>query len=112
MAEFALTAGLVGLSWLAFFLLVRWDKKRVKKQPITSTPKEPFAGPLFGGLAAAITFLAVYIAAIGSIGWVFGIALGWIPAGLASVLAYAVFRYLWWLFLVLALLAIAKACGA
>jgi hypothetical protein len=56
-------------------------------------------GMVIGGIASVITFIAVYIAAVGSVGWVIGIALGWIPAGLASALAYVVFRYLWWLML-------------
>lgn len=56
-------------------------------------------GTAFGGIAMVVTFIAVYIAAVGSVGWVIGIALGWIPAGLASALAYLVFRYLWWLML-------------
>jgi hypothetical protein len=55
------------------------------------------AGMIVGWLAAVITFIAVYIAAVGSVGWVIGIALGWIPAGLAAGLAYLLFRYLWWL---------------
>lgn len=56
-------------------------------------------GTAIGGIAMVVTFIAVYIAAVGSVGWVIGIALGWIPAGLASALAYLVFRYLWWLML-------------
>jgi hypothetical protein len=53
------------------------------------------AGPVIGGLAAAMTFVIVWIAAIGSVGWVFGIALGWVPAWLAAAVAYAFFRVLW-----------------
>lgn len=49
-------------------------------------------GTAIGGIAMAVTFIAVYIAAVDSVGWVIGIALGWIPAGLASALAYLVFR--------------------
>jgi hypothetical protein len=56
-------------------------------------------GTAIGGIAMVVTFIAVYIAAVDSVGWVIGIALGWIPAGLASALAYLVFRYLWWLML-------------
>jgi len=54
-------------------------------------------GMAIGGLAAVITFICVYIAAVGSVGWVFGIALGWIPAGLAGWIAFFLGRYLWWL---------------
>jgi hypothetical protein len=57
------------------------------------------AGMIIGSLAALMTFLAVYIAAVGSVGWVFGIAIGWIPATLAAWLAWLLFRYLWWLML-------------
>jgi hypothetical protein len=56
-------------------------------------------GTAIGGIAMVVTFIAVYIAAVDSVGWVIGIAVGWIPAGLASALAYLVFRYLWWLML-------------
>ena len=52
-------------------------------------------GLLFGWLAGIITFVAVYIAAVGSVGWVIGIALGWIPSMLAAGLAYFIFRWLW-----------------
>ena len=52
----------------------------------------------FAGLVGAIlVFLAVYAAAIGYSGWVVGIALGWIPAILAALVAGFIFRYLWWL---------------
>jgi hypothetical protein len=50
-------------------------------------------GYVIGGLTALITFVCVYIAAIGSVGWVFGIALGWIPDGLKRNEEYL--RYLW-----------------
>ena len=56
-----------------------------------------------GGIGALITFVSVYIAAVASVGWVFGIALGWIPAWLAAMVAFVALRYLWWI-LVLALL--------
>lgn len=61
-------------------------------------------GKAFGGIAWLITFIGVYIAAVDSVGWVIGIALGWIPAGLAAVLAYLVFRYLWWAILIVGVL--------
>jgi hypothetical protein len=54
-------------------------------------------GIVFGGLAWLVTFVAVYIAAVASVGWVIGIALGWFPALLAAILAFVIFRYLWWL---------------
>lgn len=62
-------------------------------------------GTVVAYFAAVVTFIAVYIAAVGSVGWVIGIALGWIPAGLASGVAFLVGRYLWWL-LALAILLI------
>lgn len=40
-----------------------------------------------GTLLAAITFIGVWVAAVSSAGWVVGLALGWIPAYLAAVLA-------------------------
>jgi hypothetical protein len=60
-------------------------------------------GMVVGALAAVITFLWVYIAAVGSVGWVIGIALGWIPAGIAAFIAFWIGRYLWWLFALLLL---------
>jgi hypothetical protein len=54
------------------------------------------------GAAAAIAglvFIIVYVKAVQSVGWVIGIALGWIPAALAAVIAYGAIRYLWWLLL-------------
>ena len=68
-------------------------------------------GMVIGSLAGLITFIIVYIAAVGSAGWVFGIALGWIPAGLASGLAYLIFRYLWWLLLFGVIALMSKANG-
>jgi hypothetical protein len=62
-------------------------------------------GTIVGYLAAVVTFIAVYIAAVASVGWVIGIALGWIPATLAFGVAFLVGRYLWWL-LALAILLI------
>ena len=53
-------------------------------------------GGLVGGLGGIVTFLVVYLAAIDSVGWVIGIALGWIPAFLAAAVVYFVGRYLWW----------------
>ncbi len=58
-------------------------------------------GLFVGPIAAVLAFVGVYIAAVNSIGWVIGIALGWIPAGLAAVLAYFVFRYLWFALLIM-----------
>lgn len=48
-----------------------------------------------GGLGAIIAFFAIYLAAIGSVGWVIGIALGWIPAYLGGMLTFFFLRYLW-----------------
>jgi hypothetical protein len=55
-------------------------------------------GTFAGILGALLVFLAVYAAAIVYSGWVVGIALGWIPAILASLAAGILCRYLWWLF--------------
>ena len=52
-------------------------------------------GIVIGGLAGAIAYISVCIAAVRSVGWVVGIALGWIPAGLAAALAFFLGRYLW-----------------
>jgi len=58
-----------------------------------------------GLLAAAAAFIVVYAAAVSSVGWVIGIALGWIPAYLASCLAFFLVRVFLW-FAVLGLLAV------
>lgn len=52
-------------------------------------------GSILGLLGGAITFIAIYVAAVGSVGWVIGIALGWIPAYLGAVAAFIFLRYLW-----------------
>ena len=52
-------------------------------------------GLVVGWIAAAITFIAVYVAAVGSVGWVIGIALGWIPAGIAAVMVGYLVGGLW-----------------
>jgi hypothetical protein len=55
-----------------------------------------FGGALVvGWIAAAVTFIAVYIAAVASVGWVIGIALGWIPAGIAAAIVGWVVGALW-----------------
>jgi hypothetical protein len=54
-----------------------------------------WTGIVIGSLAALVTFIVVYVAAVGSVGWVIGIALGWIPAGLAAALAGTLVRWLW-----------------
>jgi hypothetical protein len=54
-------------------------------------------GLVIGAIAGLITFVCVYIAAVSSVGWVIGIALGWFPALLAGLLAFWLGRYLWWL---------------
>ena len=68
----------------------------------TRRPELKTSGALIGAFSgivgALLVFLAVYAAAIGYSGWVVGIALGWIPAILASLAAGILFRYLWWLF--------------
>lgn len=54
-------------------------------------------GNVCGGLGGLIAFFAIYIAAVGSVGWVIGIAIGWIPAYLGALLTFFLLRYLWWL---------------
>ena len=41
---------------------------------------------VFGWIAAIVTF-GVYVAAVASVGWVIGLALGWIPVGIAAAIA-------------------------
>lgn len=53
------------------------------------------AGTIIGSLAGIVTFIAIYIAAVGSVGWVIGIALGWVPAALGSIVCYILVRLLW-----------------
>jgi hypothetical protein len=65
-------------------------------------------GTLTGGIAFVVTFFAVYIAAVDSVGWVIGIALGWIPAVLAGWFAYGIFRFLWPVLVVAAVVLIPK----
>jgi hypothetical protein len=52
-------------------------------------------GSFFGGIVAFITFFAVWYAAAQSAGWVVGIALGWIPAGIAAAIAGGLTMLLW-----------------
>jgi len=52
-------------------------------------------GVVVGWLAAVVTFIAVYVAAVSSAGWVIGIALGWIPAGIAAVIVGYLVGGLW-----------------
>jgi len=55
-------------------------------------------GTFAGIVGALLVFVTVYVASIGYSGWVVGIALGWIPAILAALVAGFLLRYLWWLF--------------
>lgn len=52
-------------------------------------------GSILGGVGGLATFVIVYILAIDSAGWVVGIALGWVVAGLATAAVFLVLRYLW-----------------
>ncbi len=70
------------------------------------------AGAVIGGIAAMVTFIAIMIAAINSVGWVIGIALGWIPACLGCGIAYALFRYLWWVLAIALAWGVLKAHGS
>lgn len=55
---------------------------------------------IIGFLAAAAVFIGVYIGAAASAGWVIGLALGWIPAGIAAALSYPLTKALWPLILI------------
>ena len=60
----------------------------------------PFLGRIGNVLAyisMPITFLGMMYAACNSAGWVVGIALGWIPAILATVVVAGVVACFWWL---------------
>lgn len=52
-------------------------------------------GSILGFLGGAVTFMAIYVAAVGSVGWVIGIALGWFPAYLGALACFVFLRYLW-----------------
>lgn len=52
-------------------------------------------GNIFGFLGGAVSFIAIYIAAVSSVGWVIGIAIGWIPAYLGAFACFLFLRYLW-----------------
>lgn len=52
-------------------------------------------GSILGGLVGIIAFIGVMIAACKEAGWVIGIALGWIPAGIVAVIAGGLVRFLW-----------------
>ena len=52
-------------------------------------------GAPLGFIAAAATFLAVYVFAIESAGWVIGMTLGLFPACLAAMAAFFVIAYGW-----------------
>jgi hypothetical protein len=68
-------------------------------------------GIIVGSIAGFVTFFSVWIAAVGSVGWVIGIALGWIPALLASLIAYVVGAFLWPLAALAILVVIAAFAG-
>lgn len=53
------------------------------------------AGDVIGVIGAVICFISIYIAAIASVGWVLGVALGWIPAYLGAALCGVLLRFLW-----------------
>jgi hypothetical protein len=60
-------------------------------------------GTFLGALGAIAAFLGVYAAAVASVGWVIGLALGWVAAGIAASITFAVVKYLWPLALLAAL---------
>jgi hypothetical protein len=52
-------------------------------------------GDVIGSIGGLIAFVWICFAAINSVGWVVGIALGWIPAGLGALACYLLVRILW-----------------
>jgi len=64
-----------------------------------------------GCIAGFVVFFVAYLAAVGSAGWVIGGALGWIPAGIASMVTYFVCRYLWPVVLVVIVLVALHTMG-
>jgi hypothetical protein len=52
-------------------------------------------GGLLGAVGACVAFFGAYVAAINSTGWVIGLAVGWITAWLAAVVAFVILRHLW-----------------
>lgn len=52
-------------------------------------------GQVIGTVGSIIAFFAIYAAAIGSVGWVIGIALGWVAASLGAAACYYLTRLLW-----------------
>jgi glycerol-3-phosphate acyltransferase PlsY len=65
----------------------------------------PVLDEWIGLITGAIVFIAVYIAAIASIGWVVGIALGWVAAGAAGYITYNVCRR-WWTWVIISIIAL------
>lgn len=52
-------------------------------------------GNVIGGLGGLVAFIAIYIAAVASVGWVVGLALGWVAASLGCIVAFLLLRFLW-----------------
>ncbi len=69
------------------------------------------AGNALGSIGGIIAFIWIYIAAVGSVGWVIGIALGWIPAILGALLCYVLLRLLWLPAMLLIAAGLLKAFG-
>jgi hypothetical protein len=57
--------------------------------------EERSIGDWIAGIGGIIAFFAVWIAAVMSVGWVLGIALGWISAALAACLAAVILKWGW-----------------
>jgi hypothetical protein len=68
-------------------------------------------GEILGFICGAAAFLIVYAAAISSVGWVIGLALGWVAAGIAASLAYLAGKHLWPLAVVAGLWLLAGSPG-
>jgi hypothetical protein len=60
-----------------------------------------------GFLVSFITFTAIWISAIASVGWVFGVVIGWIPAFIAGTIAFFLWPFVLLIVFFLILLAIA-----
>lgn len=52
-------------------------------------------GTVIGWLGGVVTFIGIYIAAVSSVGWVVGLALGWVAAYLGAALCFFLLRFLW-----------------
>jgi len=52
-------------------------------------------GRVLGALAGVVTFLLAWIFLISRFGLIFGVGLGWIPAGIVALIVSLFVRYVW-----------------